>query len=158
MSRPAVEVGPPRKGDAAELAANLRDQDREELRAAGVMNAEHAIADGIRRSALCWTARVDGEMACVFGVAPLGTMLDPRGVPWMLGTPLVPRHRRTLQELTPRYIQQMLEAYPHLLNQVHAKNTVATRWLRKMGFVLQPPTPTGPYGEPFHLFEMKRHV
>ena len=158
MSQSVVDVSRPQPGDAAELAANLRDQDAEELRAAGVLNAELAIADGIRRSPLCWTARVDGEIACVFGVAPFGTALDPRGVPWMLGTPLVPKHRRTLQQMTPGYIAQMLEAFPHLLNQVHAKNTVATRWLRKMGFVLQPPMPVGPYGELFHLFEMKRHV
>lgn len=158
MSRPAVDVQPPQPGDAEELAAALRDQDRAELDAGGHTDHERTIRESIRRSAWAMTARVDGEMACIFGVAPLGTMLDPRGVPWMLGTDLVPRHRRILARLAPRYIAQMLEAYPHLLNQVHTKNAVATGWLRKMGFVLQHPTPVPPHGELFHLFEMKRHV
>lgn len=158
MSQSVVDVGPPQPGDAAELVLNLRDQDRAECLAAGTTDILAAIEHGIRTSTLCWTARVDGELVCIFGVAPVGTLLDPRGACWMLGTPLVPKHRRMLQVLTPRYIAQMLEAFPHLLNQVHAKNTVATRWLRKMGFVLQPPTPVPPHGELFHLFEMKRHV
>lgn len=158
MSQWAVEVKRPQPGDAEELAANLREQDRVEVEALGHTDMRAVIQRGIDCSALCWTARVNGELACVFGVAPLGTMLDPRGVPWMLGTPLVPKHRRILARLAPQYIAQMLEAFPHLLNQVHTKNAVATGWLRKMGFVLQPPTPVPPYGELFHLFEMKRHV
>lgn len=158
MSQSVVDVASPRPGDVQELVANLRDQDRAECIAAGVTDIEAAVAHGIRTSTLCWSARVDGELACIFGVAPIGTVLDPRGACWMLGTPLVRKHRRMLQELTPRYIAEMLEAYPHLLNQVHANNTVATRWLRKMGFVLQHPIPVPPHGELFHLFEMKRHV
>ncbi len=144
--------------DAVELAANLRDQDKAELDAGGHTDHEQVIRMSIERSLHAWTARVDGEMAAVFGVAPLASMLDPRGVPWMLGTPLVPKHRRILARLAPGYIAQMLEAFPHLLNQVHTKNAVATGWLRKMGFVLQHPTPIPPHGELFHLFEMKRHV
>lgn len=158
MSRPAVDVRQARLDDAAELAANLRDQDRAELDACGHTDHERVIRLSINTSLLCWTARVDGEMAAIFGVAPLGSVLDSRGVPWMLGTDLVPRHRRILARLAPGYIAAMLETYPHLLNQVHAKNTVATRWLRKMGFVLQRPTPIAPHGELFHLFEMKRDV
>lgn len=156
MPRSVVEVGPPRPGDAEELAAHLRDQDRDELTAAGHDDALGCIEQSIRMSRLCWTARVDGELACIFGVAPIGTVLDPRGACWMLGTPLVPKHRGILARLAPRYIQQMLEAYPHLVNQVHAENTIATRWLRKMGFVLQPPVPIAPHGELFHFFEMRR--
>lgn len=158
MSRLAVDATRPAPGDAEDLAACLRDQDQAELNAGGHHDHARVIQQSIDRSTLCWTVRVGGEMAAVFGVAPLGTALDPRGVPWMLGTDLVPRHRRILARLAPGYIQQMLKAYPHLLNQVHANNSVATRWLRKMGFVLQPPTPIPPYGELFHLFEMRRHV
>jgi hypothetical protein len=158
MSRPVVDVRPARLDDAAELAANLRDQDRDELDACGHTDHERVIRLSINRSLQAWTARIDGELACIFGVAPLASVLDPRGVPWMLGPPLVPRHRRILARAAPGYIAQMLEAYPHLVNQVHAKNTVAVHWLAKMGFVLQPPTPIAPHGELFHLFEMKRRV
>lgn len=155
MRRPVVDVGPPREGDAALLAAGLRDQDRAELAAVGITDAEATITQSIAASALCWSARVDGELACVFGVAPLGSILDPRGACWMLGTPLVPKHRRILARLAKPYISRMLEAYPHLVNQVHAKNTVSVRWLAKTGFVLQRPVPVPPHGALFHLFEMK---
>jgi hypothetical protein len=156
MLRSRLEIGPPQPGDATELAANLRDQDRAECEAVGITDFQAAIELSIQHSALVWAARVDGELACIFGVAARGTILTPTGVVWMLGTPAVPKHRRILARQAPLYISQMLEAFPYLMNQVHAKNTVATSWLRKMGFVLQPPHPVPPHGELFHLFEKRR--
>lgn len=153
-----VDVRDPQPGDAEALAANLRDQDVAELIAAGHTDFVATINDAIGRSTYAWTA-VDGdEIVAVFGVAPFGTLLDPRGVPWMLGTPLVKTHRRVLARLAAPYIHTMTRVYPHLLNCVHARNTVATGWLRRVGFTLGEPFPHPETGEPFHLFELKRHV
>lgn len=150
-----VDVRPVEPGDVAALAANLRQQDRDELDAAGHPDHLHAIRISAAMSDWARTALVDGKVACIFGVAPMGGLLDPRGVPWMLGTDLVPQNRRALARLAPGYIRSMLQTYPHLLNTVHARNTLAVRWLARAGFTLHAPHDHN--GEPFQLFEM-RHV
>lgn len=155
MPRSVVDVRPVEPGDAQALAAGLRQQDRAELDAAGHPDHLHTIRVSVSMSDWSRTATVDGEVACIFGVAPIGGLLDPRGVPWMLGTDLVPQNRRALARLAPQYIRSMLQTYPHLLNTVHARNTLAVRWLARAGFTLHAPHDHN--GEPFQLFEM-RHV
>ena len=153
MSRSVAETRAPTPADIDELAANLRRQDRVELNAAGHTDHRAVIAEGVARSAWSLTALIDDRVACIFGVAPIGSMLDPRGVPWMLGTDLVPKNRRALARLAPGYIRLMLRDYPHLLNIVHAHNTVAVGWLKRIGFALHPAHDQN--GQPFHLFEMR---
>jgi hypothetical protein len=155
MSRSAVDVVAPTPAHIEELAANLRQQDRDELDASGHADHQRTIADSVAMSDWSLTALVEGRVACIFGVAPHGSLLDPRGIPWMLGTELVTQNRRALARLAPVYIQAMLQAYPRLVNVVHARNTVAVRWLKRSGFVLRPAHTHN--GEPFHLFEMN-HV
>lgn len=136
----------------------MRDQDVAECLACGI-NPRAAVTEGVTRSTWSLTALVDGEVAAIFGVAPLGGVLDPRGVPWLLGTPLVPKYRRILARHAAPYIRTMLRAYPHLVNHVHARNTVAVAWIKRMGFTVHDEThPVGPEGEPFHLFEMHTDV
>lgn len=153
MPQPAVEARPVQPGDAEALAAGLREQDRAELDAAGHPDHLQTIRASVSMSDWCRTATVGGEVACIFGVAPMGGLLDPRGAPWMLGTDLVPQNRRALARRTPGYIRAMLQMYPHLLNTVHARNTLAVRWLARAGFTLHAPHDHN--GEPFQLFEMK---
>lgn len=154
-----VDFVRPELSDVDALIANMRGQDVDEVHATGRTDLRAVVEEGLARSVFSVAARVGGETACIFGVAPFATALDPRGVPWMLGTHLVPRNARTLMRLTPRYIRAMLEVFPHLINHVHARNTLAIAWLRHMGFAVHDKThPVGPAAEPFHLFEMKRHV
>lgn len=149
-----VEVRAYSPGDGFILACNLREQDRVELDACGWRNHYAAILQSVRSSDWAYTARVGGRVACVFGLARAGTVLAPIGVPWMLGTDLVPAHRRALARLAPRYIRTMLRTYPVLRNLVHADNTVAVQWLRRTGFAFGPTIPHPVTGAPFHLFEM----
>lgn len=150
-----VLIQPTAPGDVEILIANLRESDRLECEAYG---DEEGIAPGIRRSVErsthCWTVWINGELAAILGVAPLN-LLTGLGSPWMLGTPVLDRHARVLVQQTPRYIETMREAFPHLVNFVHAKNTTSVRWLRRLGFTLYPPQPYGRLGEPFHPFEMR---
>lgn len=155
MSKPEVSVVKPTDAHIAELAANLRRQDVEELQALGHDDLEQPIRDGVKISSWSYTILIEGRVAAIFGVAPLGSLLDSRGVPWALGTDLMWPNRRALARMARGYIAAMLREFPHLLNIVHAKNTAATAWLARCGFVLQPPQPIGPHGELFHVFEMR---
>lgn len=156
MCKRAVSVVKPTDAHIAELAANMRQQDVEELQAMGHDDLAQPIIDGVQRSSWCYTILIDGRVAAIFGVAPLGSLLDSRGVPWALGTDLMWPNRRALARMARGYIARMLREFPHLMNIVHAKNTAATAWLARCGFVLQAPIPQGPHGELFHIFEMKQ--
>jgi hypothetical protein len=149
-----VLIVPTEPGDVADLIANLRPQDLAECQAYGRPDIAAGIKASVKRSMLCWTGYVDGELAAILGVAPLD-ILNGIGSPWMLGTPVLDRHHRVLVRSTPEYIAKMLKAFPHLVNFVHAKNTTSVRWLRRLGFTLHAAQPFGPLGEPFHPFEMR---
>ena len=152
---PQVVFTNPTPANARTLAANMRQQDVDEVHAAGHADLLAVIEEGIRRSTMRWACHVDGELAAIFGCAPMGTLLDPRGCPWLLGTDLIPRHRRIFVRESRPYIAAMLAAYPSLTNAVHAENTVAVAWLRKMGFHLEPAAPIRT-GAMFHVFTMSR--
>jgi hypothetical protein len=151
-----VLIRPTEPGDAHTLYQNLRLPDLVECQAYGRADIQAGIESSVRRSVLCWTGLVDGELAAIIGVAPID-MLAGVGSPWMLGTPVLDRHSRVLVRRTPDYIGRMLNAFPHLVNFVHAKNTTSVRWLRRLGFTLHEAVPYGALGEPFHPFEMKAH-
>lgn len=147
-----VVIAPTQSGDAAELFANLRACDLAECQACGNTNVRQAIEDSVSRSWLCWTGRVNGELAAILGVSPLG-LLGGMGCPWMLGTPVLDRNSRVLVRNTHQYIGRMLQVFPHLVNFVYAENTTSVRWLRRLGFTLHPAQPYGPLGASFHRFE-----
>ena len=149
-----VLIRPTEPGDAARLSANLRPADLAECRAYGRTENTAAIESSVRRSLLCWTGLVDGELAAIFGVAPVD-LLGGIGSPWMLGTPVLDRHSRVLVAATPYYINRMLDAFPHLINCVHTKNHTSVRWLRRIGFTLHEAIPYGAPGETFYPFEMR---
>ena len=158
MSQPVAEFRQPTAADIDALAAGMRQQDVAELQALGHTDLRHVVQTSVSASAWCRSVYVGDELGCIFGLAKIGTVLAPIGIPWMLGTPLVRTHRRILAKLAPAYIRAMLQEAPHLMNMVHAHNTVAVQWLKHVGFHLHPATPQGPRGEPFHLFEMTAHV
>lgn len=147
----------PRAADIDFVAERMRAADVAECVACGQPDVRAALAAGLRTSVLSWTATVDNEPVAILGVSPQGTLLGDIGVPWMLGTEGVSRHRRAFMQVSSGYIAQMLGAFSHLLNFVHAENAAAVRWLKRTGFSLDEPAPYGPHGEPFHRFEMHAH-
>lgn len=148
----------PVREDAAWIAQHMRPADVAECHAVGKFDLEASLLEGMRTSPVAWTATVDGEPALMSGAAPLRSWFDDVGVPWMLGTHLVPKHQRALMRLSPMYIEKMLEVFPHLLNFVHAENILAVRWLDRMGFDIHPAAPYGLNGALFNRFEMQAHV
>ena len=141
-------------GDAALLAANMRASDVDEVHACGHIDLLWVVERSVARSLLCWSAFADGQLACIIGCAPV-SITGGIGSPWMLGTPVVDVNRRVLVRRTPHYIGRMLQAFPHLLNFVHAENRTSVRWLKSLGFTLHEAAPFGMLGEAFHRFELR---
>lgn len=147
----AAEIRAPRPGDAAYVADHLRDADLAEIIAAGLDDIEAVIQEGIDHSALCWTATVEGRPVCVFGVREW----EGRGAPWLLGTSEMARHKGAVIALAPAYIRLMLEAFPVLINHVHAANEQAVRWLKRVGFTMHAAYQRPDTGEMFQPFTME---
>lgn len=142
--------------DIAELGMNLRDQDMAELTAAGHADYAAAIVESVRRSTRAFTFSVEGRVACIAGVAPLGTFLSPSGAPWMLGTDLVREHARELMFFGKTTVSLFLDDYRHLYNMVHAENSASIRWLRRLGFEFLDPVEHPRTGASFIPFEMRK--
>lgn len=158
MSRSVAEFRAWREGDAEDLGARLRQQDLDELVASGHDDPAAVLRDALARSDWALAVDLDGKLVALFGLSRAGTVLCPIGVPWMLGSDEVFTGARVLAKETPRYIAAMLRRYDRLFNCVHARNTVAIGWLRHVGFRVGEPFPHPATGEPFHPFEMTRHV
>lgn len=154
MLQQAVEFRGVAEGDVDDLVARMRSQDVAEVLAAG-MQPRVALKQSIAASTWCRTVLVAGKLVAVVGLAPHGTVLDPRAAPWLLGTDDVPRHARILVRQARPYIRAMLGMYPHLVNVVHAENTHALRFLRGMGFTVHETPVQLPTGAVFHVFEMR---
>jgi hypothetical protein len=143
-----------REGDVEELVANLRPADRDECAALiGEGREAEGIRNSVRLSTHLWAGEAEGRVAAIFGVVPV-SLLGGQGAPWLMGTPLIDRHRGAFIRLNRTYIPQMLDTYPHLVNIVDARNVRSIAWLKRLGFEVHAPLPLGVAGRPFHLFTM----
>ena len=152
--RMVVSVEPTRPEDVLEMAPFIRVADRLEAKRLGITSAPEGLMQALQKSALAYTARVDGQIVCIFGVAPHCLLLDS-GTPWLVGTDLIERHARQFLRHSRPYLAEILALYPRLSNFVDASNTHAVRWLRWLGFFLDGPSPVGPRGAPFYRFTME---
>lgn len=149
-----LEIVSPQPEHVAELARTMRAADRAEIAACGVPDANEALQISLERSTWAYCALVDGEVAAIFGIAPWGSLIGPMGVPWLLGSDLILRHRKLFVRMAPLYIERMRSVHPHLLNIVDSRNALAVRWLRRAGFTVHSPNYVAPTGVLFHVFEM----
>lgn len=149
-----VRIRPAEPGDCDALAANLRAADHDEILASSGEAPLYIIRESVKQTPKTYTVFIDGELACLFGMAPLG-LLGRQGAPWLLGTPVLDRHPSVLMRYCLPYIAEMLESRSHLFNYVDARNVRSIRWLKRLGFKFHPAQPYGVAGLPFHRFELR---
>ncbi len=140
--------------DAVDLAPRLRRADVEEIWAASASGPNAALLRAVDVGG--WAGTVDGEVEAIFGVSP-ATLLGDVGVIYLLGSDAVERHARPFLRASRRYVDAVRQDYAVLTNWVDARNDLSIRWLGWLGFAILSPAPFGPFGLPFHRFEM-RHV
>jgi hypothetical protein len=151
MSAPVVEIRPATVADAKALV--LRAADREEVDALTGRDPRAVLVESVERSVSAWAGVVDGELVCLFGVAPL-SLAGVTGVPWLLGSDAVARFGGPFLRCNRTYLREMLREFPVLRNVVDARNAVSIRWLGWLGFTLGTPQPMGVRGLPFIPFVM----
>lgn len=139
----------PRLGDAETIAEDIRPMDALECRCLG-----QAPLDALRvgMSGSTEPVVVEGSHGPIvaFGIIPISVM-DRQGLPWLLGTTETPRHARALLGLSRPRLDAMAEGWRVLENIVHAENRQSIRWLRFLGFAVEPEL-LHVGGQPFRRF------
>lgn len=150
-----AEVLPVSVQDVPAIAAIARQADIDELTEGLGVSIEDALLCGIRDSLNAKQIVVDGQVVAVFGDAVF-SLLGSVGVPWMISTVHVQKHAKAFLKVCKPQVQQMLTRHHHLMNYVDARNTVAIRWLKWLGFKFEPAAPYGARRFPFHKFTLNR--
>lgn len=133
----------------AEVLRNLSAEDRAELHAAGLADAEAVFRGARVSSTLSGQVERDGRAVAIFGCTPAPN--QGVGIPWMVATPEFRQRPRRAMELSRQVVGDMQRAYRTLVNWVHVRHTFAMRWLPAIGFTISE-DPCGPGGE-FRQFE-----
>lgn len=92
----------------------------------------------LRRSANIWIGRVDGAVACIWGLIP-PCLISNQAYLWLYTTELVESHTFVFVRASQRMVEEMLKEYPTLVGHVHVDNPRAAKWLRWLGASFQEP-------------------
>ncbi len=142
--------------DVLELSKTMRKGDVEEIQASNGITPYEALLMGFKVSKAT-VATADGEVIAMFGVA---SGAEGIGTPWLLGSDLMATMKKELLEHPVKWLKEVNEKYPILINYVDARNKVAIRWLKHLGFTFVQRIPE--YGNariPFYEFvRIKTHV
>lgn len=151
VTRPARQV------DVIEISDNIRKCDVEEVYAATGLDITTALIVSFNTSYHCWVTEVDGELVAIYGVTPTDHVRV--GVPWMLATDNIYKHKKQLLRQSRDIVNQMQSVYPILTNCVDERNTKSIRYLKMLGFEFPERIENFGYeGRPFWRFERKQYV
>ena len=133
----------------------VRDADIAEFWAADHKTPEQAITQSMMCSTETKTGTVNGQVVCIFGVAPVN-LLCGQAMPWMVGSSLIDKYARIFLKHDKNIVDDWLAVYPYLFNYVDERNHKAKKWLKRLGFVLHDAKPYGKEQLPFHYFERRK--
>lgn len=138
-----------------DLASNMREGDVEEILAFTGMGPLEALEASIKQTKdpYCWL--IDGEVAAMFGVVQT-TALSQTGVPWLLSGKASELSPRRFAKGSKLFFEDWKRDYLVLANFVDARYTVSIRWLKWLGFKIEPAVSIGKDGGLFHPFVWKR--
>ena len=137
------------------IADNMRQDDIDEVLAAGNSSPHSALLNSIQHSKAVVVATYNGEPLVVYGLVKQ-SILGSKGVIWMLGTDEATKFKREFMVYTKQVLHAMFEECDLLMNYVYTGNEVSIKWLRVLGFTIEEPMPHGPNNALFHKFYLKR--
>ncbi len=95
----------------------------------GNPDAERTLATCIRMSTWVWEGTIDGETACIFGLAP-PTLMSDQAYLWLTTTDVVDQHKFVFTRYSQLLVQQMLTQYSLIVGDTLVDATRSIRWLR----------------------------
>lgn len=147
-----IKIRPARISDA--LKINVCEADCLEIWRTSMAEPDKAIARAIVSSRDAFTALLDGEIICIFGVVT-SSVINGTGSPWLLGSDLIKENPFEFLGRSKKYMAKLKEGYSKLENHVDVDNKVSILWLRWLGFkISKDAKPYGIVGKPFKRFTM----
>jgi hypothetical protein len=136
------------------IAEHMRQADRDEVYALAGWSPLKAALFSVTHSDMALCAVHDGLPAVIWGAGQRIVMYD-EGSPWLLGTPVIEHNAKRFLRQSILWRDELLNRYGSLVNVVDQRNVVSIRWLRWLGFTLDPPIKLGFEGRPFHRFHLE---
>lgn len=102
-----------------------------------IPGADRTLRDTLTKSVVVWVGKVDGEIACVWGLIP-PTILSEQAYLWLLTTELVEQHKFLFVRHSQRAIEILLDTYPVITGVTSATHEDAIRWLKWLGAEYEP--------------------
>jgi len=137
------------------IAADMRQADIDEIWASNHHTPIASLMIGWELSDRTVIITVNDEPCVMIGLV-IRDILAGTGVPWLLGTENALKYKRYFLTQVPAIINEMLNICPVLFNYVHVKNKISVNWLKRIGFILDEPSPYGYEKELFHKFHLER--
>jgi hypothetical protein len=127
-----IELAPASLVHVGPIACRMRDWDKREAAAFG-RSPKEALRIGLSASLWAYTALVDGRPEAMLGLTPV-SLIEGRGVPWMLGTDAIYAYPRAMLRGVGPVIARMQADCRSLENWVAVGNERAVRFLKGCGF------------------------
>jgi len=135
------------------MARTMRTDDRAEIEGLGQV-VRHVLHRLFRNSTHCGAARVDGELAAVWGCE--GELVSSVGMPWLFTAPAVERVPVGFFKTARRQVALMLRTRRMLMTDVLATYERSLRFFSIMGFEIEEPRPAGPHGLLYRRIRLER--
>ena len=97
-----------------------------------VPGAREIMQDVVWRSVEIYEGRLDGVVACVWGMIP-PTILSEQAYMWLLTTDIIAEHKFLFIRYSQRWIEEALKHWPLICGDVLVDNEPAKKWLRFLG-------------------------
>lgn len=133
----------------------MREADRLEVEASSG-NIHDTLYKSIHISKRSLAVSVEGKLLYIIGIVK-PTLLSDKGIPWLLGTNEIKRHKKVFMRSTYELLKETMAECRELENYVDARNTDSIKWLKFMGFTLDEPIPFGKEKKPFHRFYWSKY-
>ena len=124
------------------LVEAIRPAARDQIAAVEGVGPAAVLERNLTVSDRAWTGWIGGDIAAIFGVAPMALLSDT-GVPWMIGGRGIDRHPLAFVRQSRAVVDDMQRGYALLHGYVRASHDAAIAWARWLGFEVLPPIEVG---------------
>lgn len=125
----------PTDKDIMDLAANMRQVDKDELQLVCDLSPEQAVIESLKASdpEFLRAYLADDQLICIAGCSPMD---EHHAQPWLLATDLLDGYCYRLRRESLGVLNLMRAKYAYLSNVINPNNTMTIEWLESIGFTM----------------------